>query len=304
MINLTLSDKLKFALIILVAGTGWSIIPQTISYVGTEYAIAYRMILAGLFVAFFALHKKIPFPKRSLKNVVALLIAGSFLYSLNYLFIYKALTLLPSGICALIISAVIIPNAFLSRFILKTPLTPQMILGAGLSFGGLVVLFPGDVFNFDFSHGATVGFFALFISLFLSSFGTVYSSKIMKGGLDIYWTSSLSMLIGGFVALAYGFYQHQEFFWNSSATFLGLIVYVSFVVTAVVFLFYMQIVNKFGAGNASYVWVIAPVIALNISSSFEGMEWNARRIAATLVILVGGFILLKKPSRKAMVIKV
>ena len=55
MINMTLSDKIKFFLVVLTAGTGWFVIPPQISYVGTEFAIAYRMLLAGTAIVLFAL---------------------------------------------------------------------------------------------------------------------------------------------------------------------------------------------------------------------------------------------------------
>ncbi|HBN22822.1 MAG TPA: hypothetical protein DD412_06255 [Holosporales bacterium] len=96
MTDVTLQDKLKFLLVVIVAGTGWYVIPPQITYVGTEYAIAYRMLLAGAAIALFAFCKKIPFPKFSKKTFSILLLSGIFLYSLNYLFIYLSRLEIPS----------------------------------------------------------------------------------------------------------------------------------------------------------------------------------------------------------------
>lgn len=298
MTDVTLQDKLKFFLVVIVAGTGWYVIPPQITYVGTEYAIAYRMLLAGLAISLFALCKRIPFPKLSKKTFVILLISGVFLYSLNYLFIYQGLKYLPSGIGSLVISAVIIPNAILGRWILKTPLKPQTLVGASISLAGLAVLFPGDLFDFDLSVGATLGFVALCFSLLLSSFGTVMTSKLIKEGTNLYWATALAMLLGGILSFVFGLYQHQEILWSNEMAFISLLFYIAFFVTSIVFLFYMQIVNKFGAASASYVWIIAPVIALNISSTFEGMQWTLERILATVIILMGGVVALKKPEKR------
>tara|TARA_R110002095_G_scaffold87238_6_gene76011 strand:+ start:1110 stop:2033 length:924 start_codon:yes stop_codon:yes gene_type:complete len=298
MTRVTLQDKLKFILITVVAGTGWYVIPSQITHVGTEYAIAYRMLLAGLAIVFFALSKKISFPRFSRQSLGLLLISGIFLYSLNYLFIYQGLKHLPSGIGSLVISAVIIPNAILGRWILKTPLKPQTLVGACLSLAGLAVLFPGDIFDFDLSIGATLGFLALCFSLFLSSFGTVMTSKLIKEGVNLYWATALAMLLGGTLSFGFGLYQHQEILWSNDMTFISLLLYIGLLVTSVVFVFYMQLVNKFGAASASYIWIIAPVIALNISSIFEGMQWTLERIVATVIILMGGCVALKKTKRK------
>lgn len=298
MIDVTLQDKLKFLLVIVVAGTGWHVIPTQITYVGTEYAIAYRMLLAGTAIALFSLYKKIPFPKFSKKTLAILLVSGVFLYSLNYLFIYQGLKYLPSGIGSLVISAVIVPNALLGFWILKTPLKIQTFAGACLSLAGLAVLFPGDVFDFDLSIGATLGFVALCFSLLLSSFGTVMTSKLIKEGTNLYWATALAMMLGGALSFAFGVYQHQEILWSNDMAFISLLLYVGLFVTSIVFIFYMQIVNKFGAANASYAWIISPVIALNMSSFFEGMQWTLERIVATVIILMGGVVALKHPEKK------
>ena len=199
---------------------------------------------------------------------------------------------LPSGICSLIVSAIIIPNAIFGRLILKNPIKLQTIMGAVISLVGLTILFPGDIFDFDISQVKTIGFIAIVASLFFSAFGTVMSSKFMKEGLNLYWATGISMIVGGLINIAYGLYTHQEFLWSNAPTFLFL--YISLFVTAIVFIFYMQLVNKFGAGNASYVWIISPMIALNISALFEDMDWTQERILGTVIILGGSFISLKK----------
>ncbi len=294
MVEMTTQDKLKFVLIILAAGTGWFVTPPQIDYVGIEFAGAYRMLLGGGAIALFAFYKKIPFPTLSFKNVMCFVISGMFLYSVNYLMIYKALTVLPSGICSLIMSAIIIPNALFGRLILKNPIKPQTIVGACISLVGLAILFPGNIFQLDLSTAKSIGFVVLIVGLLFSSFGTVMSSKFMKGGLNLYWTSALAMIMGGLINLCYGFYLHQEFFWSNSPIYLSLWIYISLFVTSVVFICYMQLVNKFGAANASYVWIISPMIALNISSFFEGMDWTPERVLGTLVILCGSLIALKR----------
>lgn len=298
MSNVTSQDKLKFFIVLIIAGTGWYVIPPQITYVGTEYAIAYRMLLAGSAITLFALLKKVPFPKFSKQSLGILIISGIFLYSLNYLFIYQGLKNLPSGIASLVISAVIIPNALLGRLILNTPLKMQTLVGASISLAGLVILFPGDVFDFDLSLGTTVGFLALCFSLLISSFGTVMTSKLIKEGINLYWATALAMLLGGILSFGFAYYQHQEILWSNHMTFISLLLYIGLFVTSIVFIFYMQLVNKFGAANASYIWILSPVIALNMSSFLEGMDWTAERIIATVIILVGGLIALKTPRKK------
>jgi len=193
---------------------------------------------------------------------------------------------------------VIVPNAILGFWILKTPLKRQTLVGACLSLAGFTVLFPGDIFEFDLNIGATLGFVALCFSLLLSSFGTVMTSKLIKEGTNLYWATALAMMLGGALSFAFGLYQHQEILWSNDIKFISLLLYIGLFVTSIVFVFYMQIVNKFGAASASYVWIIGPVIALNMSSMFEGMQWTLERIVATVIILMGGAIALKKPEKK------
>ncbi len=304
MTNVLFLDKIKILTIVLIGGTGFLAVSFHMNYVEKEFAIAYRMLLGGVFIIAFTLFKRRPFPKITLSNVMKILISGLFLYAINYLFVYQAILGLPSGICTLITAAIIIPNAILGHLILGTKLKIRTILGAGISFIGLVILLPGDLFDFDVSQTATFSIIIMFSSLFISSFGTVITSKFMRDGLDFYWLTGLSVLTGGVFNFIVGYLIHDSISWSMEPGHFLVWGYMAFFATAVTFILYMQIVNKFGAGNASYIWIIAPAIALNLSVVFEGMEWTPDRIIGSIIILLGSLTSLKKkPSKKTFDLK-
>lgn len=64
---------------------------------------------------------------------------------------------------------------------------------------------------------------------------------------------------------------------------------------------YLTLVGNIGADKAAYVAVIAPVIALILSTIFEDYHWSLTSFLGAIIILSGNLIVLVK--RKARVIK-
>ncbi len=295
MVTISSSDKIKFLLTVLICGTGMYTISHHIAYVGKEFAIANRILLGGLIVCGYAYVKNRPFPALTPKACLSFLISGTCLYSLNYLLIYEAVLGIPSGICSLIVAAIIVPNSLFGILILRTKVKPKVLIGASVSLIGLAILYPGNIFDFDISKVKTISFLCMLASLFVSAFGTVMTSKFMKNdGMDFYWMTGMAMVVGGTISMANGFWVHGAFPWSWDPMHFVYWLYMAIPCTAIVFVLYLQIVNKFGAGNASYIWILSPTIAMTISYFFEDMELTSERMVGAAVILLGSLIAVTK----------
>jgi len=56
--------------------------------------------------------------------------------------------------------------------------------------------------------------------------------------------------------------------------------------------------GRIGADRAAYATVLFPVVALAISTVFEGYRWTGPALAGTGLILIGNFIVLRAKSAK------
>jgi drug/metabolite transporter (DMT)-like permease len=56
------------------------------------------------------------------------------------------------------------------------------------------------------------------------------------------------------------------------------------------FSLYFPVVRKIGPGKAAYSSVLVPIIAMSLSTAFEGYRWSALAIAGG-VLAIGGMLL-------------
>ena len=65
----------------------------------------------------------------------------------------------------------------------------------------------------------------------------------------------------------------------------------------IAFYSYLTLIGTIGADKASYAIMIVPVVALVLSSFFEGYAWNVYAIAGLFLVVAGNFLALFKPRR-------
>jgi len=57
---------------------------------------------------------------------------------------------------------------------------------------------------------------------------------------------------------------------------------------------YLTMLGNIGADKAAYVTLIIPIIALVLSTLFEGYKWNATALIGVLLITSGNIMILRK----------
>lgn len=285
-------------LCVLLTGTAWGLAPLQIKYVGVEFSVGYRLLIGSLVIGVFAFLKKESFPKFSKENLILLFINAFLLYGINYILCYSALNYIPSGLVALVISAMIIPNIFFGYIVLGNKVTLKGVLGALVSLIGLVIVFFSDLGDLNLSNATLTGFCLSFSSIFLSSLGTVFGGKLIKSTNSLYWVTCFAMFMGSISVIGTGYYKHGEFLWSYDINFLLPLLYLSTFIMAFIMLIYQHMVCIYGAEKASYMWIFTPVIAIFMSTIFEDLLWSRYIVFGILLVILGSLIsLLKKSNR-------
>jgi drug/metabolite transporter (DMT)-like permease len=57
---------------------------------------------------------------------------------------------------------------------------------------------------------------------------------------------------------------------------------------------YLTLINRIGPGRAAYVLVATPILALCISSLFEGYIWSIATFAGMTLVVIGNILVLKR----------
>ena len=87
-------------------------------------------------------------------------------------------------------------------------------------------------------------------------------------------------------------YSGSPFVLEFSLKYLGSLMYLAFFASVIAFGCYLTLIGRIGPGNAAYATVLAPIIALALSTGFEGYQWQARAIIGVGFVLIGNILVL------------
>ena len=104
-----------------------------------------------------------------------------------------------------------------------------------------------------------------------------------------------SALFMSVVALANG----REFTFEWSAAYISSLAYLTVFGSIVAFGAYLTLLGRIGAHKAGYAMVMFPVVALVLSTLFEGLEITTTTVFGTLLVLTGNVFVLRTRTTAA-----
>jgi len=172
-----------------------------------------------------------------------------------------------------------------------------VLLGSILGVVGIgLVFFPELNSVAQLGNRATVTGLALSVlGTWFFSVGNLISSSLSR---DTHLPSVIAaaMLIGtigcSLVALATG----QSFALPNNPTYLVALLYLAIGASVVAFVAYLTLVANVGAARAGYATILFPLVALTVSTFFEGYAWSAYSVLGVLLALGGAWLVFSRPS--------
>ncbi|WP_331256060.1 DMT family transporter [Candidatus Bealeia paramacronuclearis] len=289
-----------FVFSLLFAGSSWIFVRIQVQYVPADLAVFYRFLISGLGLLLFSKFKGEKFQKFPVANLPWLAAFGITFYYLNTWCCYKAVDYLPSGIVAMGLSLLMIPSSLLDSFWNKKPVQKTILVSGCLSLIGLLfALDNNNTFSkIEISTREMVGFSFILMCLSFASVGSLLSVHLKKLPLTVIQGTAYGLLTGAFFNGLVYFLSGRSFLWFWEPEFLISLFYLSFFLSGFVFVSYNLFLQAWGVGKANYFFVLAPVIAMNVSALFEGMEWTLPRIFGTTLVISSGLIILKATAIK------
>jgi drug/metabolite transporter (DMT)-like permease len=287
---------IAFIITALIWGSTWWVITGQIAGESAAWAVVWRFALAAPFMALLAL---------ATGNSLRLGAAGQRLAALvglcqfcgNYNFVYLAERNLTSGIVAVMIGLMLIPNALLGRVLLGQAITRRFALGSAVATAGIALLLINEARTTSLGGNVWLGVLLALGGMLAASFANVVQAN--ETGRSLPMTSLLfwAMVWGvGFdVVLAFAVEGPPQLptasgFWLGTA-------YLAVIGSVVTFPLYYNLVRQIGSGPAAYNGVAVIVIAMGISTVLEGYRWTVLAAAGAALAMTG--LLLALSGRKA-----
>jgi drug/metabolite transporter (DMT)-like permease len=275
----------------------WYLIKFQFGVVDPLISIFYRFFIASIIIFIFLMlsKKKMSF---NFHQHLSFLLLGVTLFSLNYIFFYLANTYLISGIVTIAFSTILIMNILGERIYFKIKSSKETLFAAGFGIVGILIIFGNELLNFKLEDKTHIGIILSFIATFWASTGNLIHQKNSKDKIPFIQSIAYGMLYGSLFTLIVAKFRGAEFIFDNSISYILSFLYLSIIGSVVAFYLYLKLLENIGSARAGYIGVIMPIIALIISTIFEGLQWTNNLILGLPVLIFGCILILNQKSKK------
>jgi len=287
-----------FLFVTMIWGSTWIVITGQLGVVPPSWSVAYRFFVGAAAMFAYALWRRERLALSGTGWGFAALL-GLAQFALNFNFVYRAEQHITSGLVAVLFALLIVPNTLLGRLFLKTRVEGRFLLGAGIAIVGVGMMILHEY------RAANVGATEVLIGTALTLCGVMSASasNVMQG-TNVARAQSMVVMIAW--AMLFGALGDAVFAWattgppviEATPAYLGGVLYLGVIASAVTFPLYFNIIRAVGPGQAAWSSVLIPIIAMGFSTLFEGYRWAPLSIAGGAVALVGLVIaVVKRPEK-------
>ncbi|MBA3880934.1 MAG: EamA family transporter [Sphingobium sp.] len=294
-----LAILIPFAIVTLIWGSTWIVIRDQLGTVPPSWSVTYRFLVAGIAMVAYALVRgeRFRLDARGWAFAAALAVLQ---FCFNFNFVYRAEGFITSGLVAVVFALLLVPNAILGRVFLGQQLGRQLLIGSGVAMAGVTLLFVHEARSDPHGPTASIAGVAWTLAGVLSaSIANVLQATETARRYPMVATLGIAMLLGAGVdaAIAFSLTGPPVIEWR--AGYLIGILYLGLIASAVAFTLYFGILRVIGPAKAAYSSVIVPVIAMLLSTLFEGYRWSGLAVAGSVLALSGLVIALRarRPAR-------
>lgn len=278
-----------FVSTVLIWGTSWIAISLQVGPVPVAVSVFYRFAAAGaLMLAGLALAGRLRLPEA--RHHPWLVAQALCLFSLNFLCFYAAAAHVSSGLLSVIFSLATVFNAFNGRLFFGEPITARSLLASALGVLGLGLIFAPDIAA-ERSSGYLAGLGLACLGTLFFSLGNMVSRRNAAAGLGTITANAWSMAYGGALLFVLIRAAGIPVVAPPDTVYVAALLYLAVVGSVVGFTTYLTLVARMGPARAAYTTVLFPVVALAVSTVFEGYAWSAGGALGVALALAGNVVM-------------
>jgi drug/metabolite transporter (DMT)-like permease len=292
---LSAADYALYATVVILWGASWLPLRLQLGVVSPEVSGVWRFLVGGLIVFgwLIAVKGRIRFP---LADHARFAILGATMFSFNFVSAYYAGYHLNGGLLAVLFSLTAVVNPVYAAVLGRGGLNLRIVSGALIGIFGVALLFGPKIVAGEGQAGTLAGVLLMLLSIFIFSTGNMFSAAFQARGLPVLSTNAWSMLYGtAFIALM-ALAQGQPFIVEWTPQYILSILWLAVAGTAIGFFAYVTLIGRIGTGRTGYVTVLMPLVALILSTFFEGYVWTIYAFGGVALVLIGNAIVLSAPS--------
>lgn len=281
-----------FVLVTLIWSSTWLVIKDQIGLGTPGWSITLRFAIAtvGMFVLC-AVRGDGWRLKPGWVPVVGLV--GICQFTGNFQFVYRAEQYLTSGIVAVFFGLLLVPNAILSRLVLGQRSSKRFIVGSGIAIAGIMLLFAHEYRTAGVDRGVVAGIVLATLAMLAASIANITQATPAAHRQPFLPMLAWSMALGTLIDAALALGMEGWPVWPDGWRYYAGVGYLAIIGSVATFPLYFGLVRTMGAGQAAYVGVAVPPIAMLISTLFEGYQWSVMAAGGVALAMVGLIIAIR-----------
>lgn len=295
---LSAADYALYVTVVILWGVAWLPLRLQLGVVSPEVSTVWRFLLGGLIVfGWLVLVKgRVRFP---LADHARFAVLGLTMFSFNFVSAYYAGFYLNGGLLAIIFSLTAVVNPIYAALLGRGGLNLRIVAGAVMGVIGVALLFGPKILAADGQSGTLLGVGLMLLSILIFSTGNMFSAAFQAGGLPVLSANAWSMLYGTAFMALFALMRGQPFIVEWTPKYILSILFLAVAGTAIGFFAYVTLIGRIGTGRTGYVTVLMPLVALVLSTFFEGYVWTIYAFIGVGLVLLGNVIVLSQPSKTA-----
>ena len=281
-----------FLLVALIWGSTWFVIKDQLASAPPSWSVTYRFAIATVGMFLLAATARRGFTMTLSGHVLAVFI-GLFLFFLNFNLVYRAEIHLTSGIVAVLFGLLMVPNAILGLIFLGQAITKRFLLGTLIGILGIALLLVHEANEALPTGRVGLGVLFTIVGILAASAANVLQATEVARRRPMFLLLAWAMLWGTLADAALAWTLAGPPVFPSSWRYWSGVVYLALIGSVVTFPLYFRLIRDLGPGRAAYNGALVPVVAMALSTLFEGYRWSALAVAGGVLALLGMVIALR-----------
>ena len=289
-------NAILYGLVVVIWGTTWIAIFLQQGPVSAPVSIFWRFAVASVTMLAILLATRRLRPL-ALRDHLFCVVQGCCVFCFNFWCFYTAAAHINTGLESVIFSMAVLFNAINGFIFFRQQPPARFWLAAALGLVGIITLFWEDLLSNGLNASLLWGIGLSALGTYGFSLGNMLSMRHQRRGLETLTTNSWAMLYGTLVMGAIALVRGDDFTPQWTLSYMGALLYLALFGSVIAFGAYFTLVGRIGAGKAAYSTLLFPLVALTISTFYEGYVWHSNAVIGLALILVGNLVMFARPEQ-------
>ena len=284
-----------FAACVAIWGSTWIAITWQLGTVAPEASVFWRFLLAAALLFAWCYARGLPL-RFTTRQHAWIALQGVLMFSTSYVCVYHAERHVVSGLVAVGYSASPLLSMVGMRLFFGAPMSARVGFASLLGIAGIALVFWPEFGRVRAGGAVALGAAFTAAAVLISTLASMAAHRNHEAGVPIWQNLAWGMLYGAIFTLGLLAASGGRLDFEPTAAYGLSLVYLAVFGSILAFAAYLHLLAKVGAARAGYIGVMVPIVALGVSSVFEGYRWTALALVGVALSVAGNVIVLRRSA--------